>query len=191
MTSDNDAIRTEADDILRSGLLSILGGHGDVHMVGSYALELMTWRDLDIHVVREDLDIGAFFGLGGEIARHLKPHRMHFRDESAVATPDLPRGLYWGIYLGDGRAVAWKIDVWQTNQQAFDLVRRFGEELSGRLNDTNRAVILEIKAACWRHPQYRRGFTSADVYAAVLDRGVRDVQAFWADLRATQGTDLH
>lgn len=68
MTSDNEDIRTEADDILRSGLLSILGGHGEVHMVGSYALELMTWRDLDIHVVREDLDIKAFFGLGGEIA---------------------------------------------------------------------------------------------------------------------------
>ena len=191
MTSDNEDIRTEADDILRSGLLSILGGHGEVHMVGSYALKLMTWRDLDIHVVRENLDIGAFVGLGGEIARHLKPHRMHFRDESTAATPHLPRGLYWGIYLGDERAGAWKIDVWQTNQQAFDLVRRFGEELSGRLNDTNRAVILEIKAACWRHPQYRRGFTSADVYAAVLDRGVRDVQAFWADLRATKGTDLH
>lgn len=191
MTSDNEDIRTEADDILRSGLLSILGGHGEVHMVGSYALELMTWRDLDIHVVREDLDVGAFFGLGGEIARHLKPHRMHFRDESTVGTPDLPRGLYWGIYLGDERAGAWKIDVWQTNQQAFDLVRRFGEELSARLNDTNRAVILEIKAACWRHPQYRRGFTSADVYAAVLDRGVRDVQGFWADLRATKGIALH
>ncbi len=63
----------------------------------------------------------------------------------------------------------------RTNQQAFDVVRRYGEVLSGRLNDTNRAVILEIKAACWRYPEYRRGFTSGDVYAAVLDRGVRDV----------------
>jgi len=73
------------------------------------------------------------------------------------------------------------------NRQAFDLVRRFGEDLSARLNDTNRGVILEIKAACWQHPQYRRGFTSADVYTAVLDRGVRDVPGFWADLRERNG----
>jgi hypothetical protein len=191
MTTDSKDIRTEADDILRSGLLSILGRHGEVHMFGSYVLELMTWRDLDIHVVREDLDVTAFFGLGSEIARLLKPHRMHFRDESTAGTPGLPRGFYWGIYLGDERGGAWKIDIWQTNRQAFELVRRFGEELSARLTDTNRAVILEIKAACWRHPQYRRGFTSADVYAAVLDRGVRDVQGFWKDLRETKGIDLH
>jgi hypothetical protein len=48
-------------------------------------------------------------------------------------------------------------------------------------------VILDIKAACWRHAEYRRGFTSADVYAAVLDRGVRDVPGFWTDLRETKG----
>jgi hypothetical protein len=174
----SNTIRTEADDILRSGLQTMLGRHGFVHIVGSHALGLMTWRDLDIHVVREDLDVRVFFDLGGEIARLLKPHRMHFRDESTVGTPGLPREYYWGVYLGDERSGAWKIDIWQTNRQAFNVVRRFGDDLSARLNDANRAVILEIKAACWHHPQYRRGFTSADVYAAVLDRGVRDVPGF-------------
>jgi len=183
----SSTIRSEADDILRSGLQAILARHGDVHIVGSYALGLMTWRDLDIHVVREEQDVAAFFSLGGEIARLLTPHRMHFRDESTAGTPGLPRGYYWGIYLGDERSGAWKIDIWQTDRQAFDLVRRFADDLSARLNETNRAVILQIKAACWQHPQYRRGFTSADVYAAVLDRGVRDVPGFWADLRATKG----
>lgn len=153
MTMDSKDIRAEADDILRSGLRSILGRHGEVHMVGSYVLGLMTWRDLDIHVVREDLDVRTFFDLGGEIAGLMKPHRMHFRDESTVGTPGLPRGFYWGIYLGDERSGAWKIDIWQTHRQAFELERRFLDDLSARLNDTNGAVILEIKAACWRHPQ--------------------------------------
>jgi hypothetical protein len=187
MTIDSSEIRTEADDILQSGLLTILGRHGEVHIVGSYALGLMTWRDLDVHVVREDLDVTRFFDLGRDIATLLKPSRMHFRDESTVRTPGLPPGYYWGVYLGDERSGAWKIDIWQTNRQAFNLVRRFGDDVSTRLNDTNRAVILAIKAACWRHPEYRRGFTSADVYAAVLDRGIRDVAEFWADLRENKG----
>jgi len=111
MATDRNDIRTEADEILRSGLLSILDRHGAVHMVGSYVLGLMTWRDLDIHVVREDLDVRTFFALGGEIAGLMKPHRMHLRDESAVGTPGLPRGFYWGVYLGDERSGAWKIDI--------------------------------------------------------------------------------
>ena len=187
----NDQLRAEADEILRSGLFSILHRHGEVHLLGSYALGLMTWRDLDIHVIREDLDVRLFFDLGGEIADLLKPHRVHFRDESSVATPSLPRGYYWGIYLGDERSGAWKIDIWQTNRQAFERVHAFAEDLSARLNPENRAAILEIKAACWQHPQYRRGFTSADVYAAVLDRGVCDVPGFWAHLRKTKGISEH
>jgi len=162
----SDGIRNEADRILGSGLRALLAGYGDVHIVGSYALQLMTWRDLDIHLVQEHSDVKAFFSLGGEIAALLQPHRMHFRDESLVGTPGLPKGLYWGIYLGDERAGNWKIDLWQTSRQGFEAVRRFGEGIAMRLNGENREVILAIKAACWQHPAHRRGFTSTDVCAA-------------------------
>src|SRR5215210_9334931 len=110
----NDQIRSEADRILQSGLLALLAAYGEVHVLGSYALGVMTWRDLDVHLVHEQLAVEPFFRLGGELAALLRPHRMHFRDESIVATAGLPRGLYWGIYLGDERAGAWKIDLWHT-----------------------------------------------------------------------------
>ena len=77
--------------------------------------------------------------------------------------------------------------MWATDREDFETVRRFNDGIASRLTDETRAAILAVKGACWRHPQYRRGFTSADVYAAVLDRGVRDVDAFWADLRTTKG----
>lgn len=185
--SQSDAIRQEADAILDSGLRTLLAEQGEVHVVGSYALRLMTWRDLDVHLVREAPDVDAFFALGARIAFLLRPHRMHFRNELPVHTPGLPRGLYWGIYLGDERAGAWKIDVWQTGRKEFESVRRFGRQIDERLDEDNREAILAIKAACWRHPEYRRGFTSSDVYQAVLDRGVRDVASFWQDLARTKG----
>lgn len=183
----SEQIRNEADHLLGSGLQALLAKYGEVHLVGSYALRLMTWRDLDIHLVQERPDVKTFFDLGHEIAALLRPHRMHFRDESLVRTPGLPKGLYWGIYLGDERAGSWKIDVWSTDREEFDVVRRFSDQLSSRLDDESRNVILAIKAACWHHPQYRRRFTSADVYSAVLDRGVRDVDGFWVDLRKAKG----
>src|SRR5438128_3242896 len=174
ITESDEARHREADGLLDAGLRDAIATYGEVHVIGSYALRLMTWRDLDIHVVRDPLDVAGFFELGGAIAALLEPHRMHFRDERRVGTVGLPRGLYWGVYLGDERAGAWKIDVWQTNRQEFESVRRFGQDIASRLNDDNREAILAIKEACWRHPEYRRKFTSADVYAAVLDRGVRD-----------------
>jgi hypothetical protein len=180
-------IRAEAVRLLQSGLLTVLGRGRDVHVVGSYALGLMTWRDLDIHLVCDRRDLADFFRLGADIASLLKPHRMHFRDESLVRTPGLPPGLYWGVYLGDERAGAWKIDIWETDREGFEPVRRFGADLAARLDEESRAAILAIKTACWQHPEYRRAFTSSDVYEAVLERGVRDVEAFWNDIRETKG----
>jgi hypothetical protein len=180
-------IQAEANRLLHGGLLTLLGRGREVHVVGSYALGLMTWRDLDIHLVREARDVPEFFRLGGDIAALLKPHRMHFRDESLVRTPGLPPGLYWGVYLGDERAGAWKIDIWETDREGFEPVRRFAADLAARLDDDSRAAIVAIKTACWQHPEYRRTFTSSDVYEAVLERGVRDVGAFWNYIRDTKG----
>src|SRR5439155_19084992 len=112
------------------------------------------------------------FELGGRVASLLKPHRMHYSDETVRQRPGLPRGLYWGVYLGDERAGAWKVDIWISEPEAFEAVRGYGERLQARLSDPSRAIILQIKSACWHHPEYRRAFSSADIYSAVLDHGV-------------------
>lgn len=177
-------IRAEADRLLSHGLRDLLAAYGEVHITGSYALELMTWRDLDVHIVRESPDREAFFALGGRIATLLEPHRMHFRDETVQQTPRLPRGLYWGIYLGDEREGAWKIDVWVSSRAEYDPARKFLERVLERLTPETREAILEIKTACWRHPEYRRGFSSADIYEAVLTHGVKDADGFWSHLAA-------
>ena len=179
ITESDEALHREADGLLDAGLRDALATYGEVHVIGSYALRLMTWRDLDIHVVRDPPDVARFFELGGAIAALLEPHRMQFRDERRVGTVGLPRGLYWGVYLGDERAGAWKIDVWSTDRAGLEDVRLHGERLAARLSGASRQTILKIKSACWRHPEYRRAFSSADIYSAVLDHGVAEVEGFW------------
>ena len=169
--------------MLASGLRDLLAAFGEVHVIGSHALRLMTWRDLDIHVVREDVHPTAFFELGGAIAALLTPHRMHYRDETVEQTPGLPRGLYWGVYLGDERKGAWKIDIWTSTRANFEPVKRYGDRMLERLTPSTREAILAVKSACWQHPDYRRGFSSADIYAAVLDHGVKDAERFWLHRR--------
>ena len=180
----DEELRSEADRLLGSGLRAILVDYGKVHVIGSYALRLMVWRDLDIHVVREAIDRNKFFDLGARIANLLKPHRMHYRDETIKATPGLPRGLYWGVYLGDERGGAWKIDIWVSERAEFEATRAYCERIGSRVSESDRPIILRIKSACWRHPEYRRQFSSADIYSAVLDHGVVDQDGFWEFLRA-------
>ena len=179
----DEELRSEADRLLASGLQTILNDYGAVHVIGSYALHLMVWRDLDIHIVQPELDKRKFFELGGKIAALLRPQRMHYRDETTAATQGLPRGLYWGVYLGNEREGAWKIDIWTTGEEGFEAVRTHGERIRERLSDSNRTLILQIKSACWRHPQYRREFASGDIYTAVLEHGVVDIDGFWKFLK--------
>jgi hypothetical protein len=172
-------LHDEADRLLDSGLRDLLAQYGDVHLMGSYALGLMTWRDLDIHVVREPLHRAEFFAHGARLADLLAPPRMHYRDETLGQTPDLPNGLYWGIYLGDERNGAWKIDVWATDHAGFTSAHAYSARLLERLTPPTREAILQIKSVCWQHPEYRKAFSSADVYAAVLDHGVSTAEGFW------------
>src|SRR5258708_40005821 len=108
ITESDEALRREADGLLDAGLRDTIATYGEVHVIGSYALRLMTWRDLDIHVVRDPPDLAGFFELGGAIAALLEPPRMHFRDERRVGTAGVPRGLVWGVDLGGEGAGAWK-----------------------------------------------------------------------------------
>ncbi|HKA20325.1 MAG TPA: hypothetical protein VKN18_18700 [Blastocatellia bacterium] len=179
----DDELRAEADRLLADGLREILNDYGEVNIVGSYALRLMVWRDLDIHLVQAKLDRKSFFEIGARIADLLSPHRMHYRDQTVISTEGLPAGFYWGVYLGDERAGAWKIDIWLTDSAGFRAVREYGERVSKRLTERTRQSILDIKAACWKHPQYRKAFSSRDIYDAVLDHGIKDVEEFWSLLR--------
>jgi len=169
----------EADELLARGLHDALASYGAVHVVGSHMMELMVWRDLDIHLVPKTLDRSSFFDMGSRFAELLEPHRMHYRDETVRGTDGLPSGLYWGVYLGDERAGAWKLDIWATDARGLERVESYCHGIQRRLSAKTREIILRIKAECWQHPEYRRGFGSGNVYEAVLDHGIQDIRGFW------------
>jgi hypothetical protein len=183
------AIRAEADILLwERGLYPLLQAYGPIEITGSYALHTMAWRDLDLYLAAPDLSVETFFELGGRVARCLGPYRMSYRDERIGQTPGLPRnGRYWGIYLDDERAGAWKIDLWCISPQERERLQAYVSDLATRLTPEARLRILDIKSQCWMRPGYRSQFTSRDIYRAVLDHGVTDLAGFAAYLRETRG----
>jgi hypothetical protein len=188
----DEALRAEADQILwERGLHRLLAHYGDVYPAGSCPLRLMVWRDLDLYLVAPGIPVAAFFRLGRRIAELLEPARMHYRDERVARTPGLPRdGLYWGIYLGDERAGAWKIDLWAVDEEEHDRLQAYQDAIEERLDVETRYRILRIKSAVWTQPGYRQRYSSQDIYQAVLDYGVADEDAFDAYLREHKGCGL-
>jgi hypothetical protein len=175
----NEVIKKEADALLHEkGLLALLNSFGTPHVSGSYALDLMTWRDLDIYLEVEELKEDRFFSLGGKLASLLMPVKMSFRNETIAKTQGLPEGFYWGIYLGNERKGAWKIDVWAVHAAECKRLLDYCAAIQGKLDKQKATQILAIKSCCWQDPEYRRSYFSMDIYTAVLDEGIRDMEGF-------------
>ena len=63
-------LRQEANDLLdKEGLLSMLSAFGATQVIGSYALDTMTWPDIDISMnLPDEQNVELFFELGKRIA---------------------------------------------------------------------------------------------------------------------------
>ena len=168
-----------ADEILfEKGLFKLLRSFGTPHIHGSYSLDLMTWRDLDIYIEVNEISETQFFLLGSKICTHLKPVKMSFRNELIAGTTGLPYGLYWGVYLGNERAGAWKIDIWVVNPLECKRCTDYCAGIKKKLSPESSLRILAIKSQCWKDPEYRRTYDSADIYNAVLEKNVADAEGF-------------
>jgi hypothetical protein len=180
----NQQIKDEADDILyNQGLFAILSKYGIPHITGSYSLNLMTWRDLDIYIQKENMNENEFFQLGAEINKKYHPVKMSYRNERITQTEGLPLGLYWGVYLGNERKGAWKIDLWAVDENECYHLVKFCDDIALRLTTLSKQIILTIKSGCWQDPEYRRSYTSSDIYHAVLDNEVTSLEEFRSYLK--------
>ena len=180
-------LRAEADALLRrSRVMDILRRFGTPHISGSYAMCLMTWRDLDIYLEMRPCDTRAFLELGRALGEALTPRKLSFTDHLHFpATEGLP-GLYWGIRTADLAASGWKIDLWGVEPPTCAERLSRCESLAARVDRATRYRILRIKHAVCRLPEYRQTITSQQVYDAVLEMGVTTVEEFMASQRHRQ-----
>jgi hypothetical protein len=170
-------LRQEAHVILHNqGLLALLETYGEPRPHGSYALDVMVRRDLNIYVVTDNESVSDFFALGSQIAALLKPVRMSFRNELAGGSAGVPRGLDWSIHLAGDEG--WAIDVCTVPDADYARLTAYETDLQKRLTDESRRAIRYLKARFWQHPLYRRAFFARDIYDAVVYEEIVDADAF-------------
>ncbi|MGH2558966.1 MAG: hypothetical protein ACRDJH_07870 [Thermomicrobiales bacterium] len=195
------ALRREAFALLDgAGVLDILrDALGRVEVVGSVALDLMTWPDIDLYSRLEPDESARLLTVLSTLHARLDAHghaliRVSFHDQYRRPDHEFPRGLYAGLrVLPLGGTPTWKVDLWGWNESSFAEKLRHHEALAAALARADRDLVLRIKDAAARRPSYRDTVTSADVYAFVLaDAGssLADFDAFLARRGAAAGDGL-
>jgi hypothetical protein len=178
-----DDLQAEAATVRQDlGLDQRLSTLGEVVPVGSAALGLMVWRDLDLTVVCRRLDTDAVAAAGALLAGHPRVREVRFIDDTGDwnADPTYPDGLYLGLQCRSLVGEIWKVDIWFVDDPDRQPDLAHVRDLPKRLTAETRAAILGVKDAWAGRPEYRREVRSWDIYTAVLDHGVRTPAQFEA-----------
>lgn len=165
-------LRSEAEGIIRDlGLVELLSKHGEAAVVGSVALDLIVKRDIDVHLLIRG---GSLLSVADDVY-HALLDRGGIR-EVRISDYRAKGGLKIGVDSFSAPSGEWSIDIWITDRSettGFALVER----LKGALSPAQRKAVLRIKRHFHVRRQLRDGL-STRIYLAVVDDGIRTVEAF-------------
>lgn len=180
-------LKKQADKILEDlHLLEKLNKYGDVNFAGSYALDLMVKRDIDI-VVSSTMNYKHFLELVNTLFSLPNVYNLHLQDFRKSIYPQRPQGIYCGISYIIKPDIFWKIDVWFMPKEGGG-AKKLVEWVKERLTDENRKIILKIKNEML-DIKLGKEILGMDVYKVVLESGVKDLSGFREYLKK-QNRDL-
>ena len=174
LITQQQALHDEADIVLKdSGLIQVLSPYGTVDVSGSYKTELMVWRDIDIGVTPK-LSKDDLWKVAQKILGLESINQITIQDNAKKENPNAPDGYYLGVKYRHGGNV-WKIDIWFADSLP---QTEYDNSVKNRLDEEKRGRILEIKNQVFENPKYRKTFFSVDIYNAVLDAGITNLEEF-------------
>jgi len=168
-------IKNEADVLLNKyQLIKILERYGNINFTGSYELDLMYKKDIDISLINDDLSVPEFSQLGKELIDTLNTPSVYYRNTRITPVDKRPENaLYWGINTGE-----WWIDLWAMSNSVFTRADEYIRDIKSKLNDQSRILILELKAELMDTQKYGKDFGSRELYDAVLNHRVKNIEMF-------------
>ena len=186
------SLREEASKLLnKDSLLTLLTSYGTTRVIGSYTLDTMTWRDIDISMVLpEKQDVGLFFEIGAKIAMKFQITKMSYSNHYIRNFPGFDHGLYWGTQLLYNEQ-EWKVDLWGYGETDFNSHMVDFDLLHKEIQCADRTAILRIKHAIDQRSDYRGDvYNSMAVYRAVVSDKVTTLEDFnrWIERNSNANT---
>lgn len=157
------------------GLLDELNKYGKVHPIGSYRMDMMAWNDLDLDVENDDMSLEKLHRLTAFIIERFQPTWYEAKEE---INADGKRVWFHGfetVMTGE----LWNIDIWFFDKAKIEDTTRYCDTVARNATAEQKRSIVAIKEALisrglYTFDQYR----SIDVYKAVTEMGVEDIETF-------------
>lgn len=190
MVEQASALKTTAEKLLaESKLVAILAPLGQVEITGSLRLGLMYRKDIDLLVISEAVGRKKAVEAAKSLLDDGYFQTVELMDYQQFPEYDFPLGFYFGLRVPiEGED--WKLDVWYLRpdeaytQLVLTSLARFEAELARHPLKT--ATVLEIKACYFDGVKYRDGVKSIDIYRAVFDANVANLEDFRKYLAASR-----
>lgn len=177
--TDQVKIHEEASNVIEViNLEEILDDYGEIAYVGSFALEVMVLRDIDLNLfIESDSEIEeAFWKIAKTFSKNEYTSLVLISDNLDGHEENRPVSMYLGLKV-KYRGETWKFDI-RVMKREHDASSSYIKSVKSLMSDEKREVILEIKSKLSNHPLYGKKFGGFHIYEAVLKDGVRDVEEF-------------
>ena len=173
------AIQEKAQDFIENNdILNILQKFGSVTIVGSFAMQIMTWNDLDFYIDLADFNEEAYYNLTAELIQKLKPIRYDgiFNEKNSTYFIGIET-----IFEGE----RWNIDIWWKTRKEIANYIQFCDNLIHQMKKKPhlRDAVFAIKQGLIAKKLYgfdkgRHHYHSNEIYDAVFNRGTLSYDDF-------------
>ena len=158
------------------GLLDELNNYGTPYIVGSYAMDLMAWNDLDIYVSNECMSTEKLYELTSFILNTFHPVWYEAKKDVIDGKTVWFHGFETEI-LGE----LCNVDIWFFDSDTITKASDFSKNIKQKLlvDPELKGVVINIKQSLIANEQYGFDkFSSIDVYTAVFEDNVRSYKGF-------------
>ncbi len=163
--------KNNADKLLYDfGLLEELNNHGTSYIVGSYAMDLMAWNDVDIYVSNEYMSTEKLYELTSFILDTFHPVWYEAKKDVIDGKTAWFHGFETEL-LGE----LCNVDIWFFDNDTITKALDFSKNINQKLlvNPELKEIIINIKQLLILNEQYGFDkFSSMDVYTAVFEDNV-------------------
>jgi hypothetical protein len=152
-----------------------------LEVTGSYISNLMCWRDLDVGLlVGADYSPGDVLRLIARVMELPGVIGFDYRDDRADRSPTglTKEERYHVPFLLDRAGGIWRLDLTLWLHDLHENVTAWHKALRDSITDEQRAAVLRIKDVWFRRPNYPDQIGGSEIYAAVIDDGVRTPEEF-------------
>lgn len=161
-------------------LNQLLEAAGTPVKVGSAALGLMTWRDLDMTVICSKLDIAAISRIASQLMSNPGVRHLKFINDTGSwnTDPAYPDGYFIGLTYQSNNGNQWGLDIWFVDEPEKQPDLQHIRTMPDRLTPAAIVSILSIKTVWASRTEYGKQVKSFDIYTAVLDNHVQTPAEF-------------